>query len=74
MLGWLVEEKSIIPHVPVWDKPEHHDGIFSRSDFIFDAENNCYVCPAGKYLKPAQRSQQIRFTTEPAFTTVRSRH
>jgi hypothetical protein len=58
MLGWLVDEKGIAPHVPVWDKSEHHDGTFSRTDFTFDAANNRYVCPAGKYLKPAQRSQQ----------------
>lgn len=58
MLGWLVDEKRIAPHVPVWDKTEHHDGTFSRTDFSFDAENNWYVCPAGKYLKPAQRSQK----------------
>jgi len=55
MLGWLVDEKGIIPHVPVWDKSEHHDGTFSRSDFLFDAENNRYVCPAGKYLRPPHR-------------------
>ena len=57
MLGWLVDEKGIVPHVPVWDKSEHHDGTFSRSDFLFDAEKNCYVCPAGKYLRPPQRGQ-----------------
>ena len=28
MLGWLVDEKMIAPHVPVWDKSEHHDGTF----------------------------------------------
>jgi IS5 family transposase len=58
MLGWLVDIKGIAPHVPVWDKSEHRDGTFSRSDFIFDTDNNRYVCPAGKYLKSAQRSQQ----------------
>lgn len=58
MLGWLVDEKGIAPHVPVWDKSEHYDGTFSRSDFTFDRENNRYICPAGKYLKPAQRSQK----------------
>jgi hypothetical protein len=58
MLGWLVDEKKIAPHVPVWDKSKHHDGTFSRSDFIFDSENNRYVCPAGKQLKPAQRSRK----------------
>jgi transposase len=57
MLGWLVDEKGIAPHVPVWDKSEHHDGTFSRTDFFFDAANNRYVCPAGKYLKPAQGGQ-----------------
>ena len=55
MLGWLVDEKGITPHVPVWDKSEHHDGTFSRVDFVFDAANNRYVCPAGKHLTPAQR-------------------
>lgn len=57
MLGWLVDEKKIAPHVPVWDKSEHHDGTFSRSDFVFDSENNVYICPAGKYLKPAQHGE-----------------
>jgi transposase len=59
MLGWLVDEKGITPHVPVWDKSEHHDGTFSRSDFVFDNENNYYVCPAGKYLKPPHRGQKL---------------
>jgi hypothetical protein len=57
MLGWLVDEKRITPHVPVWDKSEHHDGKSSRTGFIFDAENDPYVCPAGKYLRPPQRGQ-----------------
>lgn len=58
MLGWLVEEKQIAPHVPVLDRSEREDGTFGRSSFSSDAENNRYVCPAGKYLKPAWRSKQ----------------
>jgi transposase len=58
MLGWLVNEKNIAPHIPVWDKSAHHDGTFERARFRFDQQNNRYVCPAGKYLKPAWRSQQ----------------
>lgn len=58
MLGWLVEEKQIAPHVPVLDRSERDDGTFGRSSFSFDAENDRYVCPAGKYLKPAWRSKQ----------------
>jgi hypothetical protein len=75
MLGWLVEEKAIAPHIPVWDKSEHHGGIFGRSSFTFDEENNRYVCPAGKYLRPAWRSKKrIHFAIAPAYTTVRSAH
>src|SRR6058998_1488101 len=29
-LGWLVKEKKIIPHIPVWEKSNRQDGIFSR--------------------------------------------
>jgi hypothetical protein len=31
ILGWMVEEKGIEPHVPVWEKAERKDGTFSRS-------------------------------------------
>lgn len=58
MLGWLVEEKQIAPHIPVWDKTERDDGTFGRSSFSFDAQNNRYTCPAGRFLKPAWRSKQ----------------
>lgn len=50
-LGWLVEEKRITPHIPVWDKSERQDGIFSREDFIWDKKRRFYVCPNGKLLK-----------------------
>ena len=54
MLGWLVEDKHIAPHIPVWDKSERDDGTFGRSAFIFDAEHNRYLCPSGKHLKPTR--------------------
>jgi transposase len=50
MLGWMVNEKSIEPHVPVWDKAERKDGTFSRSDFSYDEENDRYLCANGKQL------------------------
>ena len=30
MLEWLVEQKGIEPHIPVFDKGERNDGTFSR--------------------------------------------
>jgi hypothetical protein len=58
MLAWMVNEKKIEPHVPVWDKGDRTDGTFNRSDFIIDAETGAYTCPAGKTLKQFQRRSQ----------------
>src|SRR5262249_57928409 len=33
MLNWLVEEKQIVPHVPVLDRSQRGDGTFSPDDF-----------------------------------------
>ncbi len=54
-LGWMVNEKNIEPHVPVWDKGERSDGTFSRSDFRFDEEADHYTCPNGKELRRYNR-------------------
>ena len=51
MLGWMVDEKAIEPHVPVWDKAERKDGSLGRSDFRWEAEADEYRCPQGKPLR-----------------------
>jgi len=51
MLSWMIEEKGIEPHIPVWDKSERKDGSFSRSDFQWDEQADEYRCPAGKALR-----------------------
>jgi transposase len=50
MLDWIVNEKGIAPHIPVWDRSKREDGTFSREDFTFDKEHNIYICPAFKIL------------------------
>src|SRR5579863_3211606 len=55
MLGWLVDERAIEPHIPVFDKSERTDGTFSRADFVYDQEGDTYVCPAGKQLRKYRR-------------------
>ncbi|MCA1409490.1 transposase, partial [Ensifer sp. BRP08] len=37
-LVWLVKEKEIAPHIPVFDKSNRTDGTFSRADFNWDGE------------------------------------
>lgn len=56
MLGWMVDQKDIAPHVPVWDKTERNDGTFSRSDFEWCEEENEYRCPGDKPLLPRRRN------------------
>jgi hypothetical protein len=50
MLGWLLYEHGIEPHVTVFDKSARTDGTFSREDFIYDHAGDVYRCPGGKTL------------------------
>jgi transposase len=50
MLGWLVDEHGIEPHVTVFDKSLRNDGTFAREDFNYDAAGDVYTCPGGKTL------------------------
>ena len=56
MVGWMVDERGIEPHVKLIDKAERTDGTFSRSDFAFDPESNLYVCAGGKELRKYHRA------------------
>ncbi|TJW49299.1 MAG: transposase [Mesorhizobium sp.] len=55
-LAWLVKEREIAPHIPVFDKSNRTDGTFSRADFMFDPDANEYTCPGGKRLVQFRRS------------------
>src|SRR5271155_4903941 len=48
MLNWLVNERGIEPHIPVFDKSKRTDGTFSREDFTYNHASDTYLCPAGK--------------------------
>ncbi len=56
MLGWLVEERGIAPHIPVWDKSKRTDGTFSREDFRYDPTTDSYTCPGNKELRTYRRN------------------
>jgi len=48
MLGWLVYEHGIEPHVSVFDKSARTNGTFSRDDFTYDHEGDVYFCPVAR--------------------------
>ena len=55
MLAWLVDERGIEPHIPVFDRSERKDETFSRDDFSYDPDADIYVCPVGKHLRRRRR-------------------
>ena len=55
-LAWLVKEKQIAPHIPVFGKSQRTDGTWSREDFTWDGENDRYICPEGKELVQYRRT------------------
>jgi transposase len=73
MLAWLVHERDIEPHIPVFDKSDRSDGTFSRSDFTYDGKVDTYTCPAGKLLKRRQRRHDDRPDVIPADGFLRYR-
>jgi transposase len=58
-LAWLVHERDIEPHIPVFDKSQRTDGTFSRDDFAYDHKRDCYICPAGKELRQRQKIYRV---------------
>jgi len=54
-LDWIVNDKKIAPHIPVFDKSRRGDGSLSREDFAFDVDRNVYVCPQAKLLHTTGR-------------------
>jgi len=50
MLGWLLYEQGIEPHVTVFDRSARTDGTFSRENFTYDHAGDVYRCPGGKIL------------------------
>lgn len=63
MLGWLVHEQGIEPHIPVFDKSKRQDQTFSRGDFEYHHDRDAYRCPAGKWLHQYRRLFKVERDT-----------
>lgn len=62
MLAWMVQDKGIEPHVPLWDRTQRKDDSLSSSDFEWDGEANEYRCPEGHALRSERRMFKIERT------------
>jgi len=56
LLGWIVNDKGIEPHVPVWDRTQRDDGTLSSTDFEWNEQADEYRCPQGKPLRKQRRT------------------
>jgi transposase len=55
LLSWMVDEKHIEPHVPVWERYQRTDGSLSSDAFQWDEERDEYRCPQGYALRSEWR-------------------
>jgi transposase len=51
IVGWMVNDKAIEPHVPIWDKTQRADETLSSSEFQWDEQADQYRCPQGRALR-----------------------
>jgi transposase len=58
ILGWMVDEKAIEPHVPVWDKTQRRDETLSSTEFQWNEQADEYRCPQGHALRTQWRAFQ----------------
>ena len=54
MLDWLLA-RDIETHIPIKDMSKRKDGTLSREDFVYDADQDVYICPAQKTLHTTGR-------------------
>ena len=58
-------DKGIVPFIPEIDSSSNsRAGLYGKKDFRYDAENDCYWCPAGKALpysyQTTSNGQEVR--------------
>jgi len=56
LLAWMVNDKAIEPHVPLWDRTQRKDSTLSSSEFHWSEKDNEYRCPQGNPLRSEWRA------------------
>ena len=51
LLGWMVDEKKIAPHVTLLETPGRPTKSFTQKDFAYDKNKDVFTCPGGKELR-----------------------
>src|SRR3546814_3366815 len=67
MLAWLVNERDIEPHIPLFDHSSRSDGIFERAAFVFDHDRDQYDCP-GRSEEHTSELQSLMLNSSAVFS------
>jgi transposase len=51
LLAWMINDKAIEPHVPVWGTTKRAEEVLPNSDFTWHPEADEYRCPEGHALR-----------------------
>lgn len=60
------EDKTIAPHIPVFDKSVRSGGTFSRADLTHDAQADRCTCPGGNELRQYWKAGRAAKAKPPA--------
>jgi transposase len=65
MLGWMVDQKEIAPHVPVWEKYAPKDNAFSNASLSGMRRTTSIVVQLGKHCAVTAANLRTRVRTSP---------
>ena len=60
MLGWLVHERGIEPHIPVFDKSQRSDGTFSATTLLMTTSATAISALPGSNSGNGKKSTERR--------------
>jgi hypothetical protein len=72
-------EKGITPTIPKANTSANRKkGLFTKQDFRYDPENDCYWCPAGEKLtfrfQTTEKNREIKYYATSSCRTCRIKH
>ena len=59
LLGWMVDDKKIAPHVTLLETPGRPTKSFTQKDFTYHKGKDVFTCPGGKELRQFWRTYKI---------------
>ena len=59
LLGWMVDDKKIAPHVTLLETPGRPTKSFTQKEFTYDKAKDVFTCPGGKELRQFWRTYKV---------------